>query len=108
MDARVDADTIRASRLADLRKGVLHSPYVPAKMLAHAIELDRTARSDIEEGAPTRSSLLLDSCAGSNRPTARSRGLRRFCCFPSDSNTSERHDAYACGGSRTTRYRTSR
>ena len=48
--ARADADALRASRLADLERGIVHCPQREAEMLARAVKLDREARTAFEEG----------------------------------------------------------
>lgn len=48
--ARVDEADLVAQRRADLKRGILHAPATRDDLLGRAVELDRAARMDREEG----------------------------------------------------------
>ncbi len=47
---RVDEAEVIAQRRADLKRGILHSPATRDDLLGRAVEVDRAARTDREEG----------------------------------------------------------
>lgn len=48
-----DDPEVRERRLQDLSNAVVHSPLDPTELWRRAVNLDRTARSDLEEGGAT-------------------------------------------------------
>lgn len=48
--ARTDEDELAARIVKDFERGIVHSPLAPADFAYRVIHLDRTARSDLEEG----------------------------------------------------------
>ena len=48
--ARTDDAELHARRLVDMKQGVIHAPLQEAEVRARVVQLDRSARTDLEEG----------------------------------------------------------